>query len=198
MSGPVCVECGNDIGGGEEDCAPCAAYRLGLSTVFTATREAWGEFAAMKALLADVWVRLAMARGALSTLAVVRGLSTDEDMDIDCSHVLASTAIDVDLTDAEIDAARERLSHVEAVRAARMGAKNSCVMACSRCGEIITASYQAGRCFSDQCEPAEMDEHDEAEPWAIVHGDACGDCYDAVSGGGAGCEKHVVRGRPVP
>jgi hypothetical protein len=43
-------------------------------------------------------------------------------------------------------------------------------LACSRCGEEVAESYQAGRCYVDDCEPAEMDEHAEAEPWESVHG----------------------------
>jgi len=36
----------------------------------------------------------------------------------------------------------------------------------------VTQSYEVGRCYASDCEPAEMDEHDEAEPWDSVHGGA--------------------------
>lgn len=42
---------------------------------------------------------------------------------------------------------------------------------CSRCGEPVTKSYEPGRCYNEQGEPAEMDEHDEAIPEVDVHDD---------------------------
>lgn len=34
---------------------------------------------------------------------------------------------------------------------------------CSRCGDVITHSFQPGRCYAEDCEPQEMDTHDEAD-----------------------------------
>lgn len=34
---------------------------------------------------------------------------------------------------------------------------------CTRCGEVITSSYERGRCYAEDCEPDVMDTHDEAE-----------------------------------
>lgn len=50
------------------------------------------------------------------------------------------------------------------------GAPHPSKLACTRCGAPVTRSEQPGRCFNEQCEPAEHDEHDDAEPWALVHG----------------------------
>lgn len=33
---------------------------------------------------------------------------------------------------------------------------------CSRCGKRISASYELGRCYAEDCEPVKMDSHDEA------------------------------------
>ena len=39
---------------------------------------------------------------------------------------------------------------------------------CSRCGAKVARSDEPGRCYSDDCEPAEMDTHDEAVDWYAV------------------------------
>jgi hypothetical protein len=41
-------------------------------------------------------------------------------------------------------------------------------LACPRCEEEIAESYQPGRCYAADCEPAELDFHDVAEPWESV------------------------------
>lgn len=43
-------------------------------------------------------------------------------------------------------------------------------LACVRCEAEVSRSYEPGRCYADDCEPAEMPAHDEAEPWENVHG----------------------------
>jgi hypothetical protein len=43
-------------------------------------------------------------------------------------------------------------------------------LACSRCGQEVLADWQVGRCYVEEDEPAEMDEHAEAEPWEKVWG----------------------------
>lgn len=42
--------------------------------------------------------------------------------------------------------------------------------ACSRCGAPVDKDDQEGRCIALDCEPAELDHHDEALPWEEVHG----------------------------
>jgi hypothetical protein len=44
-------------------------------------------------------------------------------------------------------------------------------LCCSRCGEIVLASYQTGSCCAEDCEPEMMPSHDEARSWVIVHGE---------------------------
>ena len=43
---------------------------------------------------------------------------------------------------------------------------------CSRCGQPIAASFEPGRCYMEDCEPEEMDFHDEA----MDEGDECPAC----------------------
>jgi hypothetical protein len=65
---------------------------------------------------------------------------------------------------------REALASVQAPREGRTPIV-ALKLACSRCGAAVSRSWEPGRCFVEDDEPAECAQHDEAESWDEVNGE---------------------------